>query len=77
MIARYGPTDSRRIERHRQREEQAARRRLERGMRGRQMLLDQVLERALAVAQRLGHVRVHLAGAVAGVELRRRARGIP
>ena len=59
MTARYGPTDSAGIERHRQREEQAARRGLERRMRGRQMLRDQLLERALAVAQRLGHVDVH------------------
>ena len=33
------------------------------------MLFNQLLERALAVAQRVGHVRVHLAGAVSCVEL--------
>ena len=33
-------------------------------MRRRQVLLDQILERARAVAERLGYVRVHLAGAV-------------
>ena len=37
-------------------------------MRSRQMLLDQGLERAIAVPQRLGHIRVDLAGTVAGVE---------
>ena len=39
-------------------------------MRGWQVLFDQLLERALAVPQDLGHIRVHLARAVSGIELR-------
>jgi len=39
-------------------------------MRGWQVLFDELFERALAVPQRVGHVRVHLAGAVSGIELR-------
>src|SRR5262249_42608900 len=58
------------IERHRQREKEAARRSLERGVRSRQMFLDQFLEGALAVVQRFGNVRPHLASAVATVEFR-------
>src|SRR6267142_1970668 len=39
-------------------------------MRGGEVPFDQFLERALAVPQRLGHVRVHFAGAVSCVEFR-------
>src|SRR5436309_3693110 len=39
-------------------------------MRGWQVLFDQLFERALAIPQRLGHIRVHLAGAVPSIELR-------
>src|SRR5262249_25436650 len=58
------------IEGHRQREEEAARGGLKRCMRRRQMLLDQLLERALTVLQGFGHIRVHLAGAISSIELR-------
>ena len=60
----------RRIKGDRQGEEQAARGGLERCMRRRQIALDQLLERALAVMQRLRDMNPHLAGAVLRVELR-------
>ena len=63
-----GPDRLGRIERHRQREKEAARRRRQRRMRRGKVLFDQFLQRALAVAQRLGHIRVDGAGTVAVVE---------
>ncbi len=64
------------IEGDREGEEQAAGGGFEGGLRGRQMLIEQVFERALAVAQRLGHVRAYFAGAIPGVELSHPCQGI-
>ena len=58
------------IERHREREEQAARGGGERRLRRRQVLGDQLLERAIAVVKRRGHRDAHLAGAIPRIELR-------
>ena len=58
-----------RIERDRQREEQAARGGLERGVRRRQVLFDQRVERPVRVGERVGHVHVHEAGAILLVQL--------
>ena len=56
------------IEGHRQRKEQPACGGLESGVAGRQVLLDQRVERALVVDERPRHVRVDVAATVAGVQ---------
>ena len=69
MTARYGPTDSAGLkatgsEKNKLRDAAGARRAI------REVPLDKLLERAFAVAQRIGDVHVHLPGAVASVEFR-------
>src|SRR5262249_44250868 len=56
------------IERDRQGKKESARGGLQGGVRRRQMLADEILERSLAVEKRVGHVNAHLAGAIALVQ---------